>query len=103
MQGAAGLAADVDNHFWKMFGSSLLVGGASLLLPKSQQNITVNVGSTGDTQSGGAIVATTLAQVTQTMMERNRVIAPTLTVAEGSPFLFIVTQDMALTPYRGNP
>ena len=100
-QGVSGLSADVDNHFLKMFGASAMIGAASLLLPRQQQNITVNVGSTGGTQTGGTVFATTLQQAIQQMAQRNMNIKPTGTVELGEPFTFTLARDIAMDEYKG--
>jgi type IV secretion system protein VirB10 len=98
-QGVAGLSADIDNHFIRMFGSSLMVGAASLLLPKAQQSVTVNVGA-GGTQTGGTVLATSLQETVKAITERNRNIKPTGTVDLGEPFTFMISRDIAMDEYR---
>lgn len=97
-QGMSGMPADVNNHFLKMFGASFVIGAASLLLPNSQQNVTINVGTSG-TQTGGTVLAQSLQQTVQTLMQRNLNIPPTGTVAPGTEFDFMVAKDMLMTPY----
>ncbi|WP_194725903.1 TrbI/VirB10 family protein [Noviherbaspirillum malthae] len=99
MIGQGGVAADVNNHFFKMFGSSLIVGAASLLLPKEDRQISTASTATG-TQTGGSIIGMALNDTIKTLMERNRYIAPTLTIAPGEEFLFLAAHDMAMVPYR---
>jgi len=98
-EGMSGMPADVNNHFFKMFGASFIIGAASLLLPSSQQNITVNMGTTGS-QTGGTVFAQSLQQTVQTLLQRNLNIPPTGTVDPGTPFLFMVSRDMLMQPYR---
>ena len=100
-QGMSGMVADVNNHFLKMFSSSLIIGATSLLLPSSQQNITVNTSGYGGTQSGGTIFAQTLQQTVQQLLQRNVNIQPTGTVKPGTPFDFMVSRDMLISPYEG--
>lgn len=99
MQGMGGVAADVDTHFLKIFGSSLVIGAASLLASTSSQNVTVNVGA-GATQLGGSVFAQTLSDTVRAILQRNVNIQPTLTVEPGSEFLFVVSRDMLLSPWR---
>lgn len=98
MDGTSGLESDVNNHFWKMFSSAMVVGAATLLLDKSQQNVTVNQGL-GTSQLGGTIFAQTLQQVVSTLLNRNKDIPPTLTRTGGTEFIFMVRNDLALTQY----
>lgn len=98
-EGMSGMPADVNNHFFKMFGASFIIGAASLLLPNSQQSVTVNMGTTGS-QTGGTVFAQSLQQTVQTLLQRNLNIPPTGTVDPGTPFLFMVSRDMLMQPYR---
>lgn len=98
-EGMSGMPADVNNHFFKMFGASFIIGAASLLLPNSQQSVTVNMGTTGS-QTGGTVFAQSLQQTVRTLLQRNLNIPPTGTVDPGTPFLFMVSRDMLMQPYR---
>ena len=49
--GYAGLNAKVDNHFFQMFGTSLLVGMASWLAPTADQSTSAVSGASGTTTS----------------------------------------------------
>jgi type IV secretion system protein VirB10 len=100
LDGTSGLESDVNNHFWKIFSSAMVVGAATLLLDKSQQNVTVNQGL-GTTQLGGTIFAQTLQQVVAGLLSRNKDIPPTLTRSGGTEFIFMVRNDLALTQYYG--
>lgn len=97
--GQSGLEADVNNHFFKIFGTSLILGAASYLLPSGDRGITSTMGF-GGTQTGGSIAGQALYETTRTLMERNKKIAPTLSEQIGSEFMFLAAHDMALTPYR---
>nr|WP_241023843.1 TrbI/VirB10 family protein [Burkholderia sp. Ac-20365] len=99
MDGKGGLEGDVNNHFWKIFGSSLVIGAATLLLDKSQTTTTVSQGL-GTTQMGGTIFAQTLQDVLNTLLSRNKDIPPTISRDAGTEFIFIVRRDMSLTPYH---
>lgn len=101
MQGRSGLPADVDNHFMKMFGTSLMLGAASLLLPKKDQGITVNTTASGGTQTGGSILGTALHDTIKTILQRNANIRPTGTVDIGSPFTLTISRDVEMEPYMG--
>lgn len=98
MQGASGLPADVDNHFFEMFRDALIVGAASYLLPNGDRAITV---SSNDTSSnvGGAIAGSALKQIIDTTIGRNIRIPPTGAVEIGTPFTLTLTRDVELEPY----
>ncbi|MGF6440598.1 TrbI/VirB10 family protein [Paraburkholderia youngii] len=99
MNGEGGLEGDVNNHFFKIFGSALVIGAATLLLDKEQQQTTVSQGL-GTTQMGGTIFAQTLQQVMNQLLEKNKDIPPTITRDAGTEFIFMVRRDMSLTPYH---
>jgi type IV secretion system protein VirB10 len=100
-QGVSGLSADVDNHFLKMFGASMLIGAASLLQPKSQQNITINTNASGGTQTGGTVFSSTLQDTIKSIMQRNLNIKPTGTVDLGETFTFTLSRDIVMEEYKG--
>lgn len=100
MQGASGLPADVNNHFFKMFGTSLMLGAASLLLPDKDQNITVS-SSNGSQEKGGSILGTALHDTITTILQRNARIPPTGTVEIGTPFTLTISRDVEMEPYTG--
>lgn len=99
MIGRSGMQAKVNNHFFKIFSTSLILGGASLMLPKADSTLTTSAGPGGNLTTGG-VFATALSDVLKTVLDRNRNIAPTLNLQAGQEFIFIVSQDMALMPYR---
>lgn len=101
MNGQAGLEGDVNSHFFKMFGSALVIGAASLALSKSQQTVTVDQGL-GTTQMGGTIFAQALNSVVNQLLQQNRDIPPTITRDAGTEFIFMVRRDMSMTPYHRN-
>lgn len=102
MTGTSGVKAEVNNHFMKMFGTSLVLGATSLFLPKNDTTVSTLQGMNGNGSSGtaGSVFATSLNDVLKTLLERNKQISPTLNLPEGEEFLFIVTQDMAMVPYH---
>lgn len=85
--GAAGVAGDVDNHFFKMFGTSLLI---AVLADRTKQptNVT-SYGSTPMTAAGQV-----LSDTSRVILDRNRVIPPTITVAQGTRINVEVVADM---------
>lgn len=100
MQGASGLPAEINNHFWEMFKTSLMLGAASLLLPKNDQQITIN-STLGSAQTAGSILGTSLYNTIQQVLSRNSKINPTATVDIGTPFTLTIARDVEMEPYRG--
>jgi type IV secretion system protein VirB10 len=92
----------VNNHFMKMFGSSLIIGASTLLLPRADSSVTTLPGTTGASgaATAGSVFATTLNDVLKTLLDRNKSIAPTLSLAAGQEFIFMANQDMLMAPYQ---
>lgn len=88
LAGASGMTGDVDNHFLKMFGASLLI---AVLADRSRQPPSVTqYGTSGPATAAGQV----LSDVSRTVLERNRVIPPTITVAQGTRINVEVVADM---------
>lgn len=86
--GQAGLTGDVDSHFFKRFGSAMLlsiIGGLSSSLNDSNSN-TVVIGT-----ASGANNAATAA------LEADSKIAPTIKVAQGTPIQVFASRDLDFT------
>lgn len=88
LAGAAGMSGQVDNHFFKMFGTSLLI---AVLADRVKQppNVT-QLGASGPVTAAGQV----LADVSKAVLERNRVIPPTITVDQGTRINVEVMADM---------
>ena len=98
--GEAGVSADVNNHFFRIFGSTFLIAGVAAWIGhnQSQSNgttINVNGGVTTDLSSAAA---QSLSQTTQTILQRNMNIQPTLRLEPGQRITFITQRDMMLPP-----
>jgi type IV secretory pathway VirB10-like protein len=103
MAGMSGVKAVVNNHFMKMFGSSLVLGASTLLLPRMDTTVSTLQSAAGNAGTGGtagSIFATSLNDVLKTLLERNKQIQPTLSLQEGEEFIFMVAHDMAMVPYQ---
>lgn len=102
LMGMSGIKADVNNHFMKMFGSSLVLGASSLLLPRADTTISSvpGAGNNGGPGTAGSIFANSFNDVLKTLLDRNKQIPPTLSLAAGQEFVFMVAQDMAMIPYQ---
>lgn len=98
--GEGGLSDDVDNHFFKMFGTNFLIAGLAQFFQKDQGGVTVvNNGGGGANQlsnTAGQILADTVRVIN----ERNRSIPPTIYVYRGHKFNVMVNKDMVLPPYQ---
>lgn len=91
--GAAGVAGEINHHFFRMFGASLLV---AILGDRVERDKTV-VQSPAQGQ-GAAASATAAGQVlvdvSRSLLERHRALAPTITVPKGTRIHVEVTRDI---------
>lgn len=99
MTGYSGINAKVDNHFFEMFGTSLLVGAVSWLMPTSDQVIT-NSTTNGVTSTSGSVIGRALGETTKGISERNKNIAPTLTADQGQEFMITLGRDIVMKAYK---
>lgn len=101
-QGQAGLAGDVNNHWFKMFGHSLAIALiADKAMPdKGVKQSTSLAGSTSTRTVAGEVVA----DVAKRVLDRNTHIPPTITAPVGERIFVSITSDLPLVPWsdRGN-
>lgn len=97
--GEGGLSDDVDNHFWKMFGTNFLIAGLAQIFQKDQGSVTV-VNNGGATNQLSNTAGQILADTVRVINERNRAIPPTIYVYRGHKFNVMVNKDMVLPPYQ---
>ena len=93
LRGAAGISGDVNNHFFKMFASSLFI---AFLADKTTQpqNVTNIGGDSGTTKTAAGEV---LVDVSKSILDRNKVIPPTITVPQGERINVEVVSDMVFS------
>jgi type IV secretion system protein VirB10 len=97
MAGYAGFTDQVNNHYMRIFGSAMLMS----LITGGTSYATDSMPTTGNSdqptvQSAlAASLATQLGQTTQTLLQRNLNIKPTLEIRPGYQFNIIVTKDVA--------
>jgi type IV secretion system protein VirB10 len=99
--GYAGFFDQVDNHYFKIFGSAVLMSFISAGVQLSQPN---NGSSSGTNQAPsvsqtvGAALGQQIGQTAMTITQKNLNIQPTLEVRPGYLFNVMVTADMILPP-----
>jgi type IV secretion system protein VirB10 len=100
LAGAAGMTGAVDNHFFKMFGTSLLIAVLADRV-KQPENVT-QIGGSGPATAAGQV----LSDVSKAVLDRNRVIPPTITIDQGTRINVEVVADMVFPesyPLRAAP
>lgn len=107
--GFSGFYDQVDNHYWRIFGASFVMGVITAGMQYSQNNTNSNVqsggyGFTNPNPSVGQTVAGSLGQqlgsTGMMITQKNLNIAPTITIRQGYKFTIMMTADVALKPYK---
>lgn len=97
--GQNGFEGDVNNHYWRLFGQStllgLIAGGTTAAVSTDSNN---NENSPSQTIANGII--SQYAQTGSTLIQKNLQISPTITVPSGYEFNIILTKDVVLPPYQ---
>lgn len=109
LEGYAGFSDEVDNKYWKLFGTSFIMGVITAGMQYSQNNTNANV------QSGGIGVTTNtnpsfgqtlsgslgqqLGQTGLMVTQKNLNVQPTLIIKPGYLFNIMITADLVLRPY----
>lgn len=102
MSGYAGFTDQVDNHYTKIFGSSVLLSLISAGVQLSQPNTggSNNNNQPGVSQTLGAALGQQIGQTAMNVTQKNLSIQPTLEIRPGYRFNIMVTADMILSPVQ---
>ena len=96
-QGRAGLGDVVDHHFFRIFGRSFIVAGLAWGVQRNDTPSTVVVvpgTGTGGTLTGAA--GQVLVDTARVILERDKVIPPTIVIRQGHKFNLMVQRDLVL-------
>ena len=102
--GYAGYSDKVDNHYFRVFGSailmSLITGGMSYSMDSLDNSGSDSDKPTLQNEMGSALAAQ-LGQATLQLLQKNLNIKPTLEIRPGYQFNVIVTKDLVFQkPYK---
>lgn len=102
--GYAGYSDQVDNHYFRIFGSavlmSLMSGGMAYTMDSLDNSNSESDKPTLQNEMGSALAAQ-LGQATLQLLQKNLNIKPTLEIRPGYQFNVIVTKDLVFErPYR---
>lgn len=102
--GYAGFADQVNNHFFRLYGSAILMSAVTAGFAISQPQATTTIGTTS-TQSTSSALSQALGQqlghVTSQMITKNMNTSPTLEIRPGYRFNVIVIKDLTFQqPYK---
>ena len=97
--GYAGFRDQVNNHYFKIFGSALMLSlvGAGYQISQPQQDAR-QFPSNQDILA--AEVGRQFAQVSNEIIRRNMQVQPTIEIRPGYRFNIMVNKDMVLEPYE---
>lgn len=99
--GRAGFTDLVDNHYFRMFSSALLLSGVTAGVAMSQD---VGTGNSQRVTAGSAMsqaLGQQLGQTASQFLQKNMNVAPTLDIRPGYRFNIVVTKDVVFKrPYR---
>ena len=101
--GYSGFYDQVNNHYFRIFGSAILmsgvVAGISMSQDSNNTSTSMNQQKAGDVMS--AALGQQLGQVTAEMIRKNMNISPTLEIRPGYRFNVIATKDLTFEkPYQ---
>jgi len=103
LQGASGLAADVNNHWGSVLGaafiSTVLSIGAGYVAGNNNNN---NGQYPSAGQNAGNSAATNISQVGQQLTDKAINVQPELTLPAGYQFTLKISKDLILKPYTAN-
>lgn len=104
MAGNAGYTDEVNNHYFRIFGSavlmSLMSGGMAYTMDSLDNSNSESDKPTLQNEMGSALAAQ-LGQATLQLLQKNLNIKPTLEIRPGYQFNVIVTKDLVFQkPYR---
>ena len=102
MAGSAGFEDEVNNHYFRIFGSSalmsLIMGGTAYTLNETTGGDSTNENSLQSQMT--AALAQQFGQTTTSLLQKNLNIKPTLEVRAGYQFNIVLTKDVVFEqPY----
>ena len=109
ISGFSGVSDQIDNHYWKIFGTSFVMGVITAGMQYSQNNTNPNAQSgnnlnlsptVGQTLSGS--LGQQMGQTSMMIAQKGINIAPTITIRQGYAFNIMLTADLVLQPYKEN-
>jgi type IV secretory pathway VirB10-like protein len=102
--GYAGFTDQVNNHFFRLYGSAILMSAVTAGFALSQPQSVATSGTTYSQNASSALsqaLGQQLGQVTSQMIAKNMNTSPTLEIRPGYRFNVIVTKDLTFSkPYK---
>lgn len=102
-QGYAGLTGSVDNHWDRIGAVAGITGAFAFLTNWAAGGGNGGYGYLSPKQAAAQAAADQLSQAGSQIMQKQLQIQPTITVAPGSRFNILLSQDVIVKPYRTGP
>lgn len=107
MSGYAGFTDEVDNHYFRIFGSAVLMSMVTGGMAYTMDSLSGDSGNSNTNQAPtlqqemGSALAAQMGQASMQILQKNLNIAPTLEIRPGYTFNVVVTKDVVFQrPYR---
>ncbi len=101
LSGFAGLHDQVDNHYFRIYGSALLMSLFSAGMQLSQPNNNTSNGAPTNQQIIASAMGQELGQTSTELIQKNINVQPTINIRPGDNFNVLVTRDIPFTgPYN---
>jgi type IV secretory pathway VirB10-like protein len=101
LSGFAGLHDQVDNHYFRIYGSALLMSLFSAGMQLSQPNNNTSNGAPTNQQIIASAMGQQLGQTSTELIQKNINVQPTINIRQGDNFNVLVTRDIPFTgPYN---
>lgn len=99
--GYAGFNDQVDRHYWRIFGSAILMSGIATGLTSSRINPDNDPFGSSTASQFNERLANQIGEVATKMIEKNMNVAPTLMIRPGYRFNVMAVKDLAFDhPYQ---
>lgn len=95
--GMSGVPGKVNNHYGQLFFVSTLTAIGAIAAQRQQPT---SSGTTVNTSAQQTAAGQILTDMNNAIIERNRVIGPTITIPAGIRFVINVARDIELPPYK---
>ncbi len=101
LSGFAGLHDQVDNHYFRIYGSALLMSLFSAGMQLSQPSNDTSNGAPTNQQIIASAMGQQLADTSTALIQKNINVQPTINIRSGDNFNVLVTRDIPFTgPYN---
>jgi len=101
IEGYSGFYDQVDNHYFRLFGASFIMGIITGAMQYSQNNTNNNAPLGANPTVGQTMAGSLGQQMGQTGMmvtQKNLNVAPTIVIRPNYPFSLLITSDLRLKP-----